>query len=224
MTDDDLIIVFSKPAEPGKVKTRLIPPFSPEEAADFHLALLDDVVRTARIVASDQVELWVSGSEQDAEPFRDRYPAQPVRRQQGSGLGERLSHAFEDRFAHGLARVLVVGSDHPTLPPAYLQQVLQSLTESDISFGPSRDGGYYAVAVRRQSWPRASATFQNIPWSTGDVLERSLELARRAGLKVSLADEWYDVDRAEDLELLRRDLRPDSAVAEFLRKTRGRRA
>jgi len=224
MTDDELIIVFSKLAAPGQVKTRLIPPFTPEEAAEFHLALLDDVLSTARLVAGDQVELWVAGSEVDARSFRHRYPTLPVRCQQGRQLGQRLTHAFEDCFARGLARVLVVGSDHPTLPPPHLQQLLLGVAESDIGFGPSRDGGYYAVAVRRQSWPHARVAFQDIPWSTDAVLERSLEIAGRAGLKVSLADEWYDVDRPADLELLRRDLRPDSAAAVFLRKTQRRRA
>ncbi len=219
MTDDELIVVFSKPAAPGQVKTRLIPPFTPEEAAEFHLALLDDLLATTRLVAGDRVELWVAGGEEDARSFRHRYPTQTVRCQQGRQLGQRLAHAFEDCFARGFARVLVVGSDHPTLPPAYLQQVLKSVAESDIGFGPSRDGGYYAVAVRRQSWPHAGAAFQDIPWSSDAVLARSFAVARRAGLKVSQADEWYDVDRPEDLELLRRDMRPDSAVAVFLRKT-----
>ncbi|NIR42560.1 MAG: glycosyltransferase [Gemmatimonadetes bacterium] len=212
-----LIIVFTKPAMPGEVKTRLVPCFTPEEAAEFHLAATADVVAIAEGVVRETVELHVAGDFDDAAELRALYPDREVRTQEGDGLGERLIAAFDDAFRRGFARTLIVGSDHPTLPPAFLAETLARLDESDAAFGPSRDGGYYAVAARRESWPAARALFVDIPWSTPEVLSATRERARDAGLRIAFAPEWYDVDRPEDLQLVGRDGGPDSAAFRFLR-------
>ncbi len=87
-----------------------------------------------------------------------------------------------------------------------------------MAFGPSHDGGYYAIAVRRERWPTAQAVLRDVPWSTPRALETSLALAREAGLEAALMPAWYDVDSPEDLERLRRDADPNSASARFLRE------
>ncbi len=216
-TDAGLIIVFTKPALPGQVKTRLVPCFTPDEAAEFHLAATADVVTIAEDVAGENVELHVAGDEDDAAELRALYPDRRVRLQKGDGLGERLIAAFDDAFRRGFRRALIVGSDHPTLPPEFLAEVLSRLEEGDAAFGPSRDGGYYAVAARRESWPAARALFDDIPWSTAEVLSATRRRARDAGLRVAFARDWYDVDRPEDLQLVGRDGGPGSAAFRFLR-------
>lgn len=221
MNPDGLILVFAKPAVPGRVKTRLIPPFTPKEAAEFHLAALDDIVAAVRGVAKGGVRLCVAGAGDALDDFRRRYPGVEVRPQGGGDLGARLTAAFDEAFTAEFQRALIVGSDHPTVPTQNLAEGLAHLGSADISLGPSRDGGYYAVGIRRGSWPEAGTIFRNIPWSTPRVLEASLERAHRAGLKVVLLPEWYDVDRAVDLELLRRDASADSASARFLRALEG---
>ncbi len=132
-----------------------------------------------------------------------------------------MSHAFASAFACGAARALIVGSDHPTLAPELLTELLAAADTSDVAWGPSRDGGYYAIAIRRDRWPAAEAVLRDIPWSTDRVLTASLDRARTAGLSVALAAEWYDVDAPEDLERVRRDAAPDSACARFLRGLAG---
>ena len=217
MAEGELIIIFARSATPGSVKTRLTPCFTPEEAAEFHLACLADVVAIADRAAGGRAELHVAGDDDDAAEFRALHPGHVVRPQGDGGLGERLARTFEDSFERGVRRALIVGSDHPTLPPEHLTAALALLGRADVVFGPSRDGGYYAVAVRREGWPAARAVFHNIPWSTADVLQRSLERARDAALEVVLAPQWYDVDRPEDLELIGRDAQPDSASLRYLR-------
>jgi glycosyltransferase A (GT-A) superfamily protein (DUF2064 family) len=134
----------------------------------------------------------------------------------------RVAAAFEDAFARGFRRVLIVGSDHPSLPAGYLVEGLRHLQSSDVVFGPSRDGGYYAVGVCGDSWPRAMAVFKEIPWSTPAALETSLKHARAAGLSVALTAEWYDVDRPEDLALLECDSAARSEAVRILRSIRRR--
>jgi rSAM/selenodomain-associated transferase 1 len=220
MADDVLIIVFAKPAVPGAVKTRLLPTLTPEQAAEFHLAALSDVVAAARRTAHC-LELHVAGGAEERSEFQARYPELPVLFQSEGELGARLAGALEGAFARRFARVLIVGSDHPTLPSSHLTQALEALDQADLVFGPSRDGGYYAVGARRSNWPAATAVFEGIPWSTGAVLQSSLERARSAGLSFALAPEWYDVDRPEDLRALRRDAPLESASLRFLQKMWG---
>lgn len=209
------MIVFSKPAVPGEVKTRLVPPLTPDQAAEFHLAALTDVLAIA-LGVSDEISLDVAGGPAALRFFRDRYPDVTVRNQRGSELGERLRNAFDDTFRAGPARAVVVGSDHPSLPATHLTRVLEGLSETDVVIGPSEDGGYYAIAIRRTSWPAAAVLFQDIPWSTPDVLSTTLARAAAAGLSTQLAPSWYDVDEVGDLERLVRDVAADSASARYL--------
>lgn len=213
----EVIVVFAKPAVPGQVKTRLIPPLTSEEAAEFHLAALADVLSVARSV-SPEIELRVAGETAALERFRERHPDVTVKSQRGRGLGERLRHAFEAAFKRGAGRVLIVGSDHPSLPADHLRQLLERSNETDVVLGPSEDGGYYAVAIRRASWPLAGALFDSMPWSTPELLSATLDRAADSGLTAQLGPSWYDVDDAEDLERLRRDAEPGSATAAFLRE------
>lgn len=218
MAGAELVLVFAKPAVPGAVKTRLVPPLSPAAAAELHLALLDDVLATAKGAAGRAVELCVAGGPDAHRDFGLRYPGLEVAGQRGRDLGARLANAFADSFRRGFARTLILGSDHPTLPAKHVSRGLAELRARDLVFGPSSDGGYYAVGVRRAAWPASEAVFQDIPWSTSRVLEASLAQARASGLSYALLPEWYDVDRPQDLERLREDLDPRSAVARLLSK------
>jgi glycosyltransferase A (GT-A) superfamily protein (DUF2064 family) len=108
-----------------------------------------------------------------------------------------MRSAFEEMFADGCGICCIIGSDAPDLPLSYIQRAFQLLEEgqSDVVFGPSRDGGYYLLGVH-QAWPQL---FADIPWSSSSVLERSMTAARDAGLTSALLPEWQDIDTDEDL-------------------------
>lgn len=220
MAAEELIIVFAKPATPGAVKTRLLTILTPEQAAAFHLAALSDVVTAARRTGCP-VELHVAGGADACDAYRVDYPGLSVMSQSDDDLGGRIAGAFEEAFGRGFRRALIVGGDHPTLPSAHLTMALELLAGVDLSFGPARDGGYYAVGARSGAWPAARAAFEGIPWSTAEVLEATLRRVRTTGLSYSLAPEWYDVDRPEDLHLLDRDATEESATLRFMRKALG---
>lgn len=210
----DTAIVFAKPAIPGAVKTRLIPPLTAEQAAEFHLAALSDVLDVVRRI-TPRLRLLVAGDAAAIEDFRRRHPDIEIEAQVGADLGARVSRAFDDTFRSGARRVVLVGSDHPSLPPSYLVRIFDRLESRDVVIGPSEDGGYYAVGIRRDGWPAAKALFVGIPWSTPDVLQETLDRARTARIDFELAPTWYDVDRPEDLERLRRDA-PATAAVRYL--------
>jgi glycosyltransferase A (GT-A) superfamily protein (DUF2064 family) len=106
-----------------------------------------------------------------------------------------MEQTFRDLFAAGYAEVALIGSDSPDLPAAHLEEAFARLGEADVVYGPSADGGYYLIALRRV-YPEL---FRDIVWSSGTELLVSLERAAAAGLSVFLLPEWYDVDTAADL-------------------------
>lgn len=124
--------------------------------------------------------------------------------QSGADLGARMAHLSARLLTDGHGAVLLIGSDLPTLPPAYLAEAARALAAgtADVVLGPAEDGGYYLIGLARP----APALFQDIAWSTGAVLEATRARARALGLREHLLPTWYDVDTPADLGRLRRDL------------------
>ena len=100
-------------------------------------------------------------------------------------------------FARGAERVVLVGSDSPSLPAAYIDEGLALLREKEVVLGPSMDGGYYLVGRRKGE----SRIFQDVAWSTGMVLEQTL--ARLGTQTLGLLPPWYDVDTPADAGFLK---------------------
>jgi glycosyltransferase A (GT-A) superfamily protein (DUF2064 family) len=143
-------------------------------------------------------------------------------RQINGDLGERLADAFARSFADGGERVIILGGDVPTLPETTLTSAFTDLGGANGVIGPSLDGGYVLIGLRRASWPRAAALFQDIPWSTEHVLSATLHRAGEAGLDLRVLPGWYDVDRVADLERARVDAAADSHLGRWLRSDAGR--
>lgn len=123
--------------------------------------------------------------------------------QRGSDLGARLLGTIRSLRARGFRRVVVIGSDSPTLPPALLNQAFAALQQgAEVVLGPAEDGGYYLVGSTRV----LPVMFEGIPWGTNRVLRATLQSLDRSGVRLFILPPWYDVDRPEDLERARRDL------------------
>lgn len=209
-------MVFGKVPRPGRAKTRLAPALGPDGAADLYRAFLDDVLALARSVVDTEVELWIP--DPDPGSLSEHYGELPIRRQAGEDLGERMAGAFDAAFGEGAASALVLGSDHPTLPPAHLERGFAELEGADAVVGPTEDGGYWAVGLRSGAWPLGRGLFREIPWSTGEVLSATRRRSREIGLTLNELPAWYDVDRPEALDRTRRDAEPGSATARALRR------
>ncbi len=198
----NLITMLTRFPRLGEVKTRLVPPLTPEVALDLHDRLTRHTLRSMLAVqatgdAKCQVRTdaafthaaheWLGGG------FSTRY--------QGEGdLGDRIRVAFGDGFSAGKRKVVVVGSDCPRLTSAHLRDALRRLDGVDVVLGPATDGGYYLIALRKQSAKRAVPfLFSKIPWSTAEVLDATIELAEKHDLSYVLLEPLPDVDRAEDL-------------------------
>src|SRR5262245_38480797 len=174
------VLLFTKPAVPGRVKTRLGGALSTERAAELHAAFLADLCDRLAGAASFTLRLaW------GLEPHEE-IPPGPVAsvRQRGADLGERLFHALADAAVEHSA-VAAIGSDHPGLTVSRIEEAFTALgSGSDVVVGPALDGGYYLIALRREAID--ARLFEGVPWSTDAVLARTLERCAGLGLEARL--------------------------------------
>jgi len=195
-----VIVVFAKAPRPGLVKTRLTPPFSPEQASAFYSCLLQDVlVATADLSRDLALEPIVAVHPPEClVEMAQRAPGgMRVVAQRGHDLSARMSTSVLEAAAGGARRILLRGSDSPCMTREVVADALARLEDHDLVLRPDRDGGYGLVALQRP-WP---GLFDH-EMSTGSVLEDTLARARARGLRVHLLEPGFDVDTAADLDLL----------------------
>ncbi|HSK79364.1 MAG TPA: TIGR04282 family arsenosugar biosynthesis glycosyltransferase [Thermoanaerobaculia bacterium] len=189
------LLLFTKPARAGRVKTRLIGDLTPAEAAELHAAFLSDLL--ARL-AGGEFDLRLAWA---LEPG-DEVPEGPVPgvRQRGEDLGERLFLALSEAGEEA-ASVAALGSDHPTLPVEIVHRAFEALERgAEVVLGPAEDGGYYLIALRAGAVSRR--LFEGIEWSTERVLPATLDRCRELGLALEMLPPASDVDTPEDLARL----------------------
>jgi rSAM/selenodomain-associated transferase 1 len=195
------LLLFTKPAREGRVKTRLIGDLTAAAAAALHAAFLADLL--ARLREGD-FDLRLAWALEPGEPM----PAAPGPgvRQVGETLGERLYRALAAAAGEpGVTAVAALGSDHPTLPLALVHRAFECVEAgADVVLGPAEDGGYYLIALSTDAAAGAAAPrlFADIAWSTGAVLGETLARCRELGLAVEMLPEASDVDTPEDLRRL----------------------
>lgn len=196
-----LLMVAKRPA-PGRTKTRLTPPLMPEQAAALYECFLWDTVELMRQVPGVQPAIAYLPAEERAY-FETLAPGFELIRQEGKSLGERLDNALNHFLDKGYRRAAIMNSDGPNLPVAFVTRAFQALAgDADVVLGPSDDGGYYLIGLRRPA-PRL---LREVRMSTPEVLADTLHLAAQEGLRVALLPSWYDVDDAQSLARLRAEL------------------
>jgi len=187
------------------VKSRLGNHLTPEQACALHCAATND---TAALLAETlpDATAWLFFSENPSQEESHRVILPPHFRcavQEGNSLGDRMGAAFARAFASGARRVVIFGSDSPTLPPAIPGQAFRALADGDLVVGPAEDGGYYLIGCRRFD----PLLFQGVEWSTPRACEQTLANAARIGFKTVLLERWFDLDEWSDVERLLHDAR-----------------
>jgi uncharacterized protein len=195
-TRANALVVMTKAPEPGKSKTRLVPPLTFEEAAALSRALLlDQLDHLTRFCDAD---LYVAFTPESSAPLFHALVPQDFCcfPQSGNGLGERMTGVFQHLFDQRYERIVLIGSDLPPVPLQTFDSAYASLgSKRDVVLGPTEDGGYYLVGMKLF----APVLFEGIHWSRADVLTRTLEKISHAGLTHELLPVWYDIDTAQDL-------------------------
>jgi uncharacterized protein len=227
------LALMTKAPRAGNVKTRLVPPLTNEEAAQLNRCFLKDTGAAISVCCSGLTEANSGpiargiavytpvGAESD---YADILPADfSLLPQRGENFGERLYFAAEDLFKCGFDSVCLIDSDSPTVPAENFTKAVEllSLPGDRIVLGPCDDGGYYLIGLKQLH----QEIFQQIDWSTEQVLEQTIRRATQIGVGVYELPRGLDVDDHATLrrlcgELLGKNSRDNVAprTRQFLRE------
>ncbi len=198
---DRALIIMAKAARAGQVKTRLAASLPAEAVVELYKCLIEDTLNLARSISTDALAIVCPTS--DVADVASWLPAIEVVGQQGEGLAAGLVSAFRIFIDRGYRRVVALGGDSPQLPPKTLDKAFQLLDGADVVVGPTTDGGYYLVG----STTVQAELFDMQRMGTDSALNSLVASAQSLGLQVALTETGYDVDEAEDLARLARELR-----------------
>ena len=185
------LIIFIKNLELGKVKTRLAKTVGDEKALDIYKALLLHTKDVALQLNADRM-LYYS---EDIPEKEDMWPEDDFQKyiQYGEILGERMFYAFEDALAvHDKA--IIIGSDCASLTPEIVAEAFDALDRFNFVIGPATDGGYYLLGMKKLQ----IELFQQMPWSSDQVLPETLRRINALGKTVYQLPELSDIDYEED--------------------------
>ena len=212
-TPDSNLLIFCKYPLAGKAKTRLIPALGAEVAAQLHRRLAESAIGMARSWKQISLEKvnritvhYTGAGEKDFYSWLGSdldYQEQPT-----GNLGQRMGTAFESAFKCGIEQAIGIGTDVPTLTATILQQADKNLEDHDLVLGPAADGGYYLIGMNSFH----PELFVGIDWGTGHVYRQTQEIASQMGLRVVTLPVLSDIDRPEDLNLLKNDPRFSSII------------
>jgi rSAM/selenodomain-associated transferase 1 len=201
-------IVIAKAPVPGRVKTRLTPPFSPAEAATLAEAALTDTLAAVAAAPVAGRVLALEGSAGSWLPSGfDVIP------QRGDGLDERLATAFAEAHAALPLPMVLIGMDTPQVTPKLIADAAGTLdcAEADAVFGPAADGGFWLLGLRRPD----RSLLAGVPMSQADTGRRQLDRLTEAGLRVAMMPVLTDVDTAADAELVASEIPGSAFTAAF---------
>jgi rSAM/selenodomain-associated transferase 1 len=198
---------MTKAPQAGKVKTRLTPPLSSEEAAALNTCFLRDtaaaIAKTAEGGTARGIAVYTPAGAGAA--YAGILPKEfELVPQRGEAFGERLALAAEDLLRIGFDSLCLIDSDSPTVPQQAFAQAVDFLARpgDSVVLGPSDDGGYYLIGLKKLH----RQLFEDIDWSTERVLEQTIQRAREINLPVHLLRTWYDVDDRATLNRLCQEL------------------
>ncbi|OEU74487.1 MAG: hypothetical protein BA869_00535 [Desulfuromonadales bacterium C00003107] len=188
--------IFAKQPVAGRVKTRLCPPLSPQQAAELYRTCLQETVAAMAEAPAERV-IFYDG---DAAYFQKTFPGlRLVPQCEGEGdLGQRLDRAFAQLFTEGCSAAALIGSDSPDLPASLVSAAFKALTHCDLAVAPALDGGYVLIGQSRH----VPELFQDMPWSNPALWSETRRRAEQLGLAYRELDAWEDLDDLASLKRL----------------------
>ncbi len=196
--DGEQLIVFAKSPIEGEVKTRLIPELGSGAALEAHIQMVEftlDKVECSGVSST----LWLSEPNRLGEKWGDQYSI-PVRMQQGDDLGIRMLDAISKTITNKYERVVLIGSDCPSLEIEDVRTAFASLKQYDVVLCPCEDGGYGLIGMKEAH----KGLFSDITWSSSMVMSETLAKIEEAQLSVQLGRTIWDVDDFEDWQRYQR--------------------
>lgn len=186
------LVIFVKNPEKGKVKTRLAKESSEVFALDVYKTLLK-YTREITFGLEVEKEVWYSTSIDSGDIWEEGVFKKEI--QKGGSIGERMQNAFKAGFQNGeIDKMILIGSDCAEISQEIIEEAFSKLDNVNVILGPAEDGGYYLIGMNSY-FPQV---FQNIDWSTSQVLEQTTNRVIEAELSCCLLEELKDVDVLDD--------------------------
>jgi rSAM/selenodomain-associated transferase 1 len=187
----NLILIFTRNPELGKVKTRLAASIGNENALEIYIQLLEHTKNVALETAYDKQVLY-----SEEINYKDMWEASSFQKklQVGADLGERMHNAFQGGFDEGYEKVVIIGSDLIALESSDITAAIESLDDNDVVIGPAEDGGYYLLGMKMIP----NNLFKDKEWGTNTVLKDTL--LDISSLKYYLLEEKNDIDTYDDIK------------------------
>jgi len=183
------LIIFTKNPKLGKVKTRIAQEAGDKETLKIYLELC---AITQKAIKNVDCQKFVFYS--DLIEYDDEWSGSFQKKLQvGDDLGTRMLNAFKEIIVPA-SKLVVIGTDCPYLKGSTIENAFLTLDDSDVVIGPSQDGGYYLMGMKTV-YPEL---FKNIPWSTDQVFQITIDRCEKLGLSVGLLEILSDIDYLED--------------------------
>jgi rSAM/selenodomain-associated transferase 1 len=195
------LVIMAKAPRPGTVKTRLTQSLPSPAVTALYRCLLADTLALAMSLKCVEVAVMCPESDQEELAHLLGHTVQVVA-QRGEGLAAGLTSVFRHFTAAGRQHVIAFNSDSPHLPPLVLESAFKTLATHDLVVGPTHDGGYYLVGSKAAH----TALFESDGMGTGSALDRLLTRTKALDLSTGFTETFYDIDIANDLILLAREL------------------
>ncbi|HWP93416.1 MAG TPA: TIGR04282 family arsenosugar biosynthesis glycosyltransferase [Thermodesulfobacteriota bacterium] len=188
------LLIFVKYPEPGRVKTRLAEDLGHEKAAEIYASMAESVIHN--LSESEEYKTIIFFDPPDRKREMENWLGKRYRllAQEGNSLGERMANALEKTFSLGAEKAVIIGTDCLEITEEIISRAFQSLDEMDLVLGPAEDGGYYLLGMK-ESIPEI---FDDITWSTSQVLGQTINKIKTMGLKFSLLKTLRDIDTISD--------------------------
>ncbi len=187
----NLLIIFTRPPQLGKVKTRLAKDIGDQAALDVYNFLLQHTLSITRELEVEKMVFYAG-----EVPKNDIWDNAIYNKklQQGKDLGARMQHAFEEGFRLGFSNVILIGSDLYDLSQPDIEKAFTELENHEYVIGPAQDGGYYLIGMKQPD----SVIFSNKSWGTSTVFQETLKDLR--GKEISYLEYRNDIDVVSDIK------------------------
>ncbi|AKN30900.1 glycosyltransferase [Clostridium carboxidivorans P7] len=192
------LILMTRVPIAGMTKTRLMKIFTGTECAQLQQCFLLDLFKMLNKIRKT-VDIYITYTPEKSfylvdhiiPSFIDSFP------QQGDDLGNRMNNAIEKLLNKGYSKVILIGSDIPSLQPEDISKAYEELENNDICLGPTNDGGYYLIGMKKNC---KKIFNNNLKWGNKSVFEATLAIANNLGYNVGLTTKLNDIDEKEDIE------------------------
>ncbi|WP_251860446.1 TIGR04282 family arsenosugar biosynthesis glycosyltransferase [Clostridium sp. Marseille-Q2269] len=194
------LIIMTRIPVPYKTKTRLMKILTGEQCADIHKCFLQDIFNMCKDL-KESMDIYVTYSDegdfsiiQSLMPnFINNFP------QKGKDIGERMENAVNYILNKSYEKVILIGSDIPEIQSKDILRAFDILENKDLCFGPTLDGGYYLVGMKKLN----KIVFKgDIKWGEKSVFYSTIHILNKENLTVGFAEKYEDIDTKEDLKNL----------------------